>query len=81
MEKDSIIGSNFETWRYLYFQGSTGGQFTSYSLRMTFLQPGYSGEWIDAVRFYYEGQPIREGDWTHLSLSGVINRRNSGEMP
>jgi hypothetical protein len=62
------------SWRGLYFQGSTGGFFTTMTLRKTFLQENYRSDWIDGVEFYYEGKPIKEGDWSHISLSGTINR-------
>jgi hypothetical protein len=62
------------SWKGLYFQGSTGGYFTTITLRKTFLQDSYRDDWIDGVEFYYEGEPIKKGDWNHISLSGTINR-------
>lgn len=62
------------TWRGGYFQGSTGGHFTTLTLTKTFLQEDYEGEWVDGVEFYYEGEPISD-DWDHISLSGTIYRR------
>lgn len=65
------------TWRGGYFQGSTGGHFTTLTLTKTFLQEDYEGEWIDGVEFYYEGEPISD-DWDHIFLSGTIYRRRRG---
>jgi len=68
--KNKIVGT---TWRSHYFQGSSGGSETTYTLRNSFLQKEYPGEWIDGVKFLYENQPIGN-DWDHISLSGVIYR-------
>lgn len=46
-------------WKSGYFQGSTGGIITTVSLEETFLQRDYQGEWIDGVKFLYEGQEIQ----------------------
>lgn len=62
------------TWRAGYFQGSTGGMITQTTLVHSFLQKDYRGEWVDGVRFLYQGEPIREGDWDHIDLSGVTYR-------
>ncbi len=62
------------TWSGGYFQGSSGGMSTTVTLRCTFLQVGYPGEWVDGVEFYYEGQPISK-DWEHIGLSGTIYRK------
>ena len=62
------------TWCYGFFQGSTGGYFTEQILLRGFLQPGYKGEWIDGVRFYYEGKPMEEYQWDHVCLDGIIYR-------
>lgn len=69
--KETDINSEL-TWRSVYFQGSTGGFFTTVTLTKTFLQEIYEGKWIDGVEFCYEGEPISEGDWDHISLSGTI---------
>ena len=61
------------SWRTLYFQGSTGGYFTTLTLIETFLQRDYEGEWIDGVEFYYEGSPVSD-EWDHISLSGTMYR-------
>jgi hypothetical protein len=65
---------NAPSWRYHYFQGSTGGHFTTLTLVDTFLQKEYKGKWIDGVKFMYENQPIKEDDWDHIGLSGIILR-------
>lgn len=75
LECEDTEGNSQMTWFSVYFQGSTGGLFTSMSLRKTFLQEDFEGEWIDGVEFYYEGEPILEEDWDHISLSGTIYRR------
>lgn len=59
----------YRSW-YDFFQGSHGGQNTSIVLRESFLQPDYDGPWIDAILFYYQGQPI--GQWDHLFLDGLV---------
>lgn len=61
-------------WRTKYFQGSAGGYFTTLTLIKSFLQEDYKGEWIDGIEFYYEGKPILEGEWDHISLHGTIYR-------
>ncbi|MCD4711660.1 MAG: hypothetical protein K8R73_00110 [Clostridiales bacterium] len=45
-------------WNTGYFQGSTGGAITSITLVESYLQNGYEGEWIDGVKFLYEGETI-----------------------
>lgn len=61
------------TWLGHYFQGTTGGGLTQTTLVYTFLQTKYRSEWVDGVQFYYQGKPF-EGDWDHISLSGVFYR-------
>ncbi len=61
-------------WKGQYFQGSCGGGATTYILWSTFLQPDYTGRWVDGVEFYYEGKPI-SNDWDHISLYGVKYRK------
>ncbi len=51
------------------FQGSTGGAVTTKILIKIFLQPDYSGQWIDGVEFYYNGKPFEDAD--HTNLSGI----------
>ncbi len=62
-------------WRGLYFQGSCGGSATTYILTNTFLQPDYTGKWIDGVEFWYDGKPITD-DWDHIFLHGTMYRKN-----
>lgn len=52
------------SWRTGYFQGSTGGAVTSISLEETMLQKDYDGDWVDGVKFLYEGEPI---EYEHVS--------------
>lgn len=47
---------NGDTWLRHKLQGSTGASVTSKSLIETFLQRDYTGEWIDGVKFTYEGE-------------------------
>lgn len=44
------------SWANDFFQGSAGGGWTCYTLQTTMLQPDYDGEWIDGVRFLYNGE-------------------------
>ncbi|HEC77978.1 MAG TPA: hypothetical protein ENI34_02405 [candidate division WOR-3 bacterium] len=62
-------------WRSGYFQGSCGGHITTYILTNTFLQPDYTGKWVDGVEFWYNGKPIT-GDWDHIFLHGTMYRKN-----
>ena len=69
-------------WRTGYFQGSAGAHATQTTLTKTFAQPDYSGEWVDGVKFLYEGEPIGEADWSHMSLSGIFWQQDmSAERP
>lgn len=43
------------TWKSGFLQGSTGGQATAMNLIETFLQKDLELDWIDGVRFVYEG--------------------------
>lgn len=60
------------SWKTGYFQGSANN--TTYTLRESILQRGYTGEWIDGVEFYYEGKPIQDGVWDHIFLHGTHDR-------
>jgi hypothetical protein len=51
---------------YQYFQGSTGGTWTSKILTSNFLQKRYKGDWIDKLRFHYQGEEFEE--WDHIWL-------------
>lgn len=62
-------------WKGYYFQGSSGGGATTSMLTNTFLQPHYSGTWVDGVEFLYEGAPIKGGEWDHIRLHGTMLRK------
>lgn len=66
-------------WDTGYFQGSTGGAMTASILTETFLQPEYTGSWVDGVKFLYEGIPIDSelGQFQHLGIYGVETRDGS----
>lgn len=64
-----------DAWKGCYFQGSAGGRVTTFILIRSFLQPDYTGEWIDGVEFYYEGQPIDNNAWDHIGLGGAKFRK------
>ena len=68
-EKDNEQGM---AWDTIYFQGSAGGSITLNSLRDTFLQGEYDGQWIDGVRFLYESQPI---EFEHVEGLSKISYR------
>ncbi|MCM1988600.1 hypothetical protein [Oceanirhabdus seepicola] len=57
-ERESNIKANTNVWMSRYFAGSAGGRATESKLKYTFLQPDYCGEWIDGVKFLYEGKPL-----------------------
>jgi hypothetical protein len=59
------------TWSGLYFQGSTGGLMTSVALTETILQTDYLGDWVDGVKFLYEGVKV---DFEHVGLYGTEYR-------
>ncbi len=63
-----------ESWRGGAFQGSTGGYATQYALVETFLQRNKPGEWVDGIRFLYEGQPMRDYDFDHIFLEDIVWR-------
>lgn len=62
------------SWRLGFFQGSTGGYFTTMKLILSLLQNDYEGEWIDGIEFYYEGKPVSD-EWDHIDLDGTKYRR------
>ncbi len=64
------------SWRTGFFQGSTGGHFTTASLVETFLQPDYRGAWLAGVRFLYGGQPVTRR-WDHIDLDRTWLRTDS----
>jgi hypothetical protein len=65
IENKKFDPSKTPSW-YQYFQGTTGGSRTSNILISNFLQSQYKGEWIDEIRFYYQGGEIEE--WDHIWL-------------
>lgn len=62
-EPENIKG---KTWKYQYFQGTTGAAITSIILEETFLQRAYDGEWIDGVQFLYENETSAIGHVDNL---------------
>ncbi len=63
---------------YDYFQGSAGSRFACTALIETLLQREYELEWIDGVKFLYEGEPFSnfEDDFEKVNQSlGAINYR------
>lgn len=44
-----------KTWAFDYMQGSTGGTITETQLIETMLQRKYKGQWVDGVKFLYQG--------------------------
>jgi len=60
-------------WKNGYFQGSSEGGETTICLKESFLQRKYKGKWINVVKFYYEGKPIKD-TWDHINLYGELKR-------
>ncbi|MCK8827381.1 hypothetical protein MWH25_06440 [Natroniella acetigena] len=73
-ERPTFRGSAGVTWYLDYFQGAADGHFTSVTLIKSFLQPEYEGDWIDGVKFLYQGEPIHEEDWNTVALEGIFYR-------
>lgn len=68
-------GENTNYWSEKYFQGSTGGSITMYTLTENILQRNYNGEWISGVFFSYEGKTDMEFDHIDMDFFGnIINR-------
>ena len=68
-------GENTNYWSEKYFQGSTGGSITTYTLTENILQRNYNGEWISGVFFSYEGKTDMEFDHIDMDFFGnIINR-------
>lgn len=65
IENKKFDPTKIPSW-YQYFQGTTGGSWTSNILISNFLQEQYKGDWIDEIRFYYQGEEI--GEWDHIWL-------------
>lgn len=62
-------------WSNTYFQGSTGGSITTYTLIESILQREYNGEWISGVYFTYEGKTDIEFDHVGIDFFGSIIKR------
>jgi hypothetical protein len=69
MVPDSL-GTN-RNW-YDFFQGSMRGEQTTIILIESVLQREFTGDWVDEVEFWYQGEKI--GDRDHVFLSCTINR-------
>ncbi len=63
------------SWSTLYFQGSSGGAMTTGTLVYSFWQKDYTGEWIDGVRFLYEGKPPEEY-FEHVGFDNIHWRKH-----
>ncbi|MGG7162694.1 hypothetical protein [Clostridium ihumii] len=57
-------------WSQNYFQGSAGGEITSTTLINTFVQSDLDIDWIDGVKFLYNGKPI---EFQHVSKLSQIH--------
>jgi hypothetical protein len=60
------------SWFNNHFQGSAGGNITTYTLNKTLLQGDYTGEWIDGVKYLYKGEAIV---FEHVESLGNITYR------
>lgn len=60
------------SWFNNHFQGSAGGNITTYTLNKTLLQGDYTGEWIDGVKYLYKGEMIV---FEHVESLGNITYR------
>lgn len=60
---------NSYSWVSSCFQGSAGGAATKFILVESFLQTDYKGQWVDGVKFLYNGKPIAPDQWDHIDLS------------
>ncbi len=72
-EKESNTKKKISMWMSRYFGGSAGGRATESRLKLTFLQPDYFGEWIDGVKFLYEGKPLV---LDHVNAPDIIYRED-----
>ena len=61
-----------------FFQGSQGGHTSEYRIVKTFLQPDYTGEWIDFIEIWHNGEPAFEM-YEHFCLYEKYERGNIGE--
>lgn len=53
-------------WESNFLQGSTGAAITDITLKETFLQKGYTGEWLDGIQIFYEGKAPEFDHMPHL---------------
>ncbi|EYE89238.1 hypothetical protein Q428_03470 [Fervidicella metallireducens AeB] len=60
------------SWAKDYFQGSAGGTVTATTLIETFLQRDYRGDWIDGIRFLYNGKEL---NFDHVESLNEISFR------
>lgn len=56
-------------WEANFLQGSTGAAITNITLKETFLQKEYTGEWLDGIQIFYEGQ---SPEFDHMPNLGEI---------
>lgn len=56
-------------WASNFFQGSTGAAITELTLKETFLQKEFTGNWIDGIQIFYEGEA---SEFDHLPQLGEI---------
>lgn len=68
-------GKDKNYWSTGYFQGSTGGSITTYTLTESILQRSYTGQWIDGVCFSYEGKTDMEFDHLGMDFFGSVIKR------
>lgn len=64
-----------ETWALNYLQGSAGGSMTSVTLIETLLQRDHAGEWIEGVRFLYNGDVCDVDLFQHAPDLTKVNYR------
>lgn len=64
-----------KTWATNYLQGSTGASITAVSLVETLLQREHKGDWIDGVRFLYNGGPCDASLFQHAAGLTQVNYR------
>ena len=67
-DAEDIIESKW----YNYFQGTTGAGITYVTLTYNFLQPEYSGEWIEELVFKFNDEDFPPLD--HILLSRIFTR-------
>lgn len=60
------------SWTFQALQGSTGGTVSETRLIETMLQREYQGQWVDAVKFLYQGKTC---DYEHAASLKDVNYR------